>query len=53
MKTVEKRFPADTTLDITTFLNDKKADGELYAFLQSVSKHDDRETFVLKRDLPR
>lgn len=28
---LEKRFPATVTLDFTTFLNDKKVDGELYA----------------------
>jgi hypothetical protein len=29
----EKRFPADTALDHLTFLNDKKIDSELYAYL--------------------
>ena len=29
----QKRFPADTTLDFSTFLNDKKINGELYAIL--------------------
>lgn len=53
VKTIEKRFPADTTLDITTFLNDKKVDGELYALLQSLSKHEGYETYVLKKDLPK
>lgn len=53
MKPIEKRFPADTTLDIITFLNDKKVDGELYAYLQSLSRHDDFDTYVLKRDLPK
>lgn len=33
----EKRIPADTTLTEPTFLNDKKVDGELYAYLQSIS----------------
>ena len=28
---VEKRFPADTTMEALTFLNDKSIDGELYA----------------------
>jgi hypothetical protein len=28
----KKRFPANTTLDTTTFLNDKKVNGELYAY---------------------
>lgn len=36
----KKRFPADTKLDILTFLNDKKVNGELYAYLQSLSTHD-------------
>lgn len=53
VKTIEKRFPADTTLDITTFLNDKKVDGELYALLQGLSKHEGYETYVLKKDLPK
>jgi hypothetical protein len=29
----EKRFPANTTLKDITFLNDKKINGELYAYL--------------------
>ena len=29
----KKRFPANTTLDSLTFLNDKKINGELYAYL--------------------
>lgn len=53
MKTIKKRFPADVTLDITSFLNDKKVDGELYAFLQSFSKHEELDTYVLKKDLPK
>lgn len=52
MKPVEKRFPANTSLDILTFLNDKKIDGELYAYLQNLSIHDGKDTFVLKKDLP-
>jgi len=32
-KGYEKRFPADTTLEKLTFLNNKKIDGELYAYL--------------------
>ena len=35
----QKRFPADTTLDVSTFLNDKKINGELYAILQGVSDY--------------
>ena len=34
---VSKRFPANTTLEFSTFLNDKKINGELYALLQSLS----------------
>jgi hypothetical protein len=37
VKTLEreekKRIPADTTLETLTFLNDKKINGELYAYL--------------------
>jgi hypothetical protein len=29
----QKRFPANTTLNTLTFLNDKKINGELYACL--------------------
>ena len=36
-KKIVKRFPADTKLNYATFLNNKKIDGELYAFLQSLS----------------
>jgi hypothetical protein len=28
-----KRIPADTSLDVLTFLNDKKINSELYAIL--------------------
>lgn len=49
----KKRFPADTKLDVLTFLNDKKVNGELYAYLQSLSTHDSKQgTYVLKKDLP-
>ena len=37
-KTLEKHFPSDTTMEIKTFLNDPKVDGELYALLLSLSK---------------
>jgi hypothetical protein len=33
LATTGKRFPADTALDIETFLNDKNINGELYAYL--------------------
>lgn len=59
MTNSQKRFPADTTLDELTFLNNKKINGELYAFLQGISRYEviDREsnqfvTYVLKKDLP-
>lgn len=66
-KGYEKRFPADTTLEKLTFLNNKKIDGELYAYLQSISKFDPIEngknmeakekiqyccTYILKKDMP-
>lgn len=66
---MKKRFPADCRLEkelkqihsknFKTFLNDKKVDGELYAFFQSISKSYtlDRklgmhETRVYKEDIP-
>lgn len=50
---VNKRMPADTQLEQKTFLNDKKIDGELYAFLQSYSyPNENKETIVNKKDLP-
>ena len=54
---VEKRFPADTTLEALTFLNDKSIDGELYAIFQSLSVPIEIaegifETLVLKKSLP-
>lgn len=55
----EKRFPADTKLDVLTFLNDKQINGELYAFLQSISdylvidkKFNFYSTYVPKKNLP-
>ena len=50
---IQKRFPADTTLKETTFLNDKKIDAELYALLQSYSESEDGVTFVNRWDLPK
>jgi hypothetical protein len=32
-KEIKKRFPATIDLSMKTFLNDKKVDGELYAYL--------------------
>jgi len=34
---VEKHFPANTSLEMETFLNNKNIDGRLYAYLQSKS----------------
>lgn len=36
-KNINKTFPSNTTMDIKTFLNDQRIDGELYAFLLSIS----------------
>lgn len=52
-KIVKKRFPATTELNNLTFLNDKKVDGELYAYFQSLSKYENEKTYVLKKDLPK
>lgn len=53
----QKRFPANTSLEDLTFLNDKNINGELYAFLQSISygvKDENKkyQTLVYKKDLP-
>lgn len=50
--TIEKHFPGDTSLEHKTFLNDKKVDAELYAYLQAMSYPIDGETMVKKTDLP-
>lgn len=50
--TLEKRFPSETTLDKLTFLNDKKVDGELYAYLLSKAREVQKETRVYKSSLP-
>lgn len=53
VKVISKRFPANTSLESQTFLNSKKIDGELYAFLQSYSHPDEnKRTVVNKKDLP-
>lgn len=52
MKTIEKHFPSDPTLEIKTFLNDPKVDGELYALLLSLSKGEKGETRTYKKDIP-
>jgi hypothetical protein len=51
---VSKRFPANTTLEFSTFLNDKKVNGELYALLQSLSyPTEDKMTVVPKQNIPK
>lgn len=56
---IQKRIPANTSLDILTFLNDKNIDGELYAYLQGLSMPKKREeddgydTVVAKSDIPK
>ena len=53
MSTINKRFPADTTLKQETFLNNKKINAELYALLMTYSLPDDQKrTVVNKKDLP-
>ena len=51
---IQKRFPADTTLKEETFLNDKKIDAELYAYLLSLSYPEEvtGRTVTRKTDLP-
>ena len=56
-KQPKKRFPATINLNELTFLNDKKINGELYAYLQSVSEVNDLgdnnyETFIEKKRMP-
>lgn len=58
MKKYQKSFPADTTLQkdengktILTFLCDPKVDGELYAYLLSLSIGEDKETRTYKSNL--
>ncbi len=59
MNDIQKRFPATTTMEEPTFLNDKDIDAALYARLQSYSKGwKDPETGVtitriFKPDLPK
>lgn len=52
-KGIQKRFPATIDLNKKTFLNDKKVDGELYAYLQSVSCVLNNQTVIIKKELPR
>lgn len=51
-KEIKKRFPATIAMEKLTFLNDKKIDAELYAYLQSCSKVENGQTVVRYRDLP-
>jgi hypothetical protein len=37
MAVIEKLFPADTNLDMLTFLNNKNINGRVYGYLQSKS----------------
>ncbi len=53
---IKKRFPTDVNTEMkNTFLNDKEIDGELYAYLQSISYKDiingENVTLVNKRDI--
>ena len=59
-KEEKKRIPADTTLETLTFLNDKKINGELYAYLQELSEYvvinkEENKflTYVLKKNMPK
>lgn len=48
-----KSFPADTSLEYKTFLNNKKINGELYAYLLSQSCGDEKgRTIVYRNKLP-
>lgn len=47
-----KHFPADTSLEYDTFLNDPKVDGELYNYLLSCSYGEDGQTVIYKNNLP-
>lgn len=54
--TYQKRMPADWVKKIEeglTFLNDKKINGELYAYLMSQSYGKDGKTIVEKKKLPK
>lgn len=56
-KIISKRFPANTSMEEITFLNNKKVNGELYAYFQSISEvekvnEDEYITFVQKKNLP-
>lgn len=49
---ISKRFPAQVSLEVKTFLNDKKINGELYAYFQSISYAENGRTVVYKSSLP-
>ena len=52
MNSIKKNFPADTTIEKTTFLNDPKIDADLYAYLLSISYGIEGETRTMKADIP-
>lgn len=49
---IQKRFPANVTTKEVTFLNNKRVDAELYAYLQSLSIAEDNQTVLYKSELP-
>lgn len=59
LKESQRRFPADTSLEGITFLNNKKINGELYGMLQALAQSpftgngpSKADTIVYKKDLP-
>lgn len=52
MNKIKKRFPANTTLDKPTFLNNSKISAELYAFFLVLSVGENGETRVYKNKIP-
>lgn len=52
MNKIKKRFPANTTLDKPTFLNNSKISAELYAYFLILSIGEEGETRVYKKALP-
>ena len=52
MNKIKKRFPANTTLDKPTFLNNSKISAELYAFFLVLSVGENGETRVYKNKFP-
>lgn len=47
----QKRFPADTTLEELTFLNNKRIDAEIYTYFQCCSYPKKNKTIAYKKDL--